>query len=161
MHRKVWEWCFISEALRALGHLKPGGKGLGFAVGQEPLVSIFNSYGVAITATDLDTASAAQQGWVETNQHAIGKNILNQKGFCSESEFERLTEFEFVDMRKIPGKYSQKFDFTWSACALEHLGSLAAGMEFILESMKTIKPGGVAIHTTEFNVSSEDSTIEI
>jgi hypothetical protein len=72
-----------------------------------------------------------------------------------------LTEFEFVDMRKIPGKYSQKFDFTWSACALEHLGSLDAGMDFILESMKTIKPGGVAIHTTEFNVSSEDSTIEI
>jgi hypothetical protein len=48
----------------------------------------------------------------------------------------------------------------WSACSLEHLGSLAHGTQFIRNAMKVLKPGGVAIHTTEFNLTSNDATIE-
>jgi hypothetical protein len=41
------------------------------------------------------------------------------------------------------------------------LGSLQAGMDFVINSVeKTLKIGGIACHTTEFNLSSNDATIE-
>ena len=33
-------------------------------------------------------------------------------------------------------------------------------MDFVINSMRVLKPGGVAVHTTEFNLSSNDDTIE-
>ena len=58
MHRKVWEYCFIAQALRERDMLSPERSGLGFAVGQEPLTSLFASYGCKILATDLRTEEA-------------------------------------------------------------------------------------------------------
>jgi hypothetical protein len=53
------------------------------------------------------------------------------------------------------------FDFTWSCCAFEHLGSIDAGIEFVINTVeKTLKPGGVAVHTTEFNMSSNTTTVD-
>jgi hypothetical protein len=40
------------------------------------------------------------------------------------------------------------------------LGSIDQGLRFIKESVKCLKPGGVAIHTTEFNFAYEDETLE-
>jgi hypothetical protein len=50
------------------------------------------------------------------------------------------------------------FDFTWSSCALEHLGSLEAGLDFVVGQMRYVAPGGVAVHTTEYNLTSETDT---
>ena len=52
-YRKLWEFAAINQALSERDMLKPGRKGLGFAVGREPLPSIFASHGVRIVATDL------------------------------------------------------------------------------------------------------------
>jgi hypothetical protein len=53
------------------------------------------------------------------------------------------------------------FDFCWSSCCFEHLGSLEAGMRFVINSVeKTLKPGGIACHTTELNLSSNEETLE-
>jgi SAM-dependent methyltransferase len=52
------------------------------------------------------------------------------------------------------------YDFLWSCCAFEHIGSLEAGIRFVLEANRFLKPGGVAIHTTEYNFSSNDETVE-
>ncbi|MBU3574764.1 hypothetical protein ICN43_02870 [Polynucleobacter sp. UK-Mo-2m-Kol15] len=63
-------------------------------------------------------------------------------------------------MNQIPNSFFDQYDFVWSACALEHLGSLQHGAEFIKNSLKYLKPGGVAVRTTEFNLSSNDATLE-
>ena len=34
------------------------------------------------------------------------------------------------------------------------------GFEFILNAMDCLRPGGLAVHTTEFNLSSNDQTME-
>jgi hypothetical protein len=52
------------------------------------------------------------------------------------------------------------FDFCWSVCSLEHLGTLGAGLDFIENSLKTLVAGGVAVHTTAFNVHSNEGTLE-
>jgi hypothetical protein len=74
--------------------------------------------------------------------------------------FRDLVSFMPVDMNAIPPSLDGRFDFCWSACALEHLGSLEHGLAFIENSMRTLGPGGVAVHTTEFNLSSNDDTFE-
>lgn len=160
MHRKIWEWVFISEALHGSGMLKPGKLGLGFAVGSEPLASVFASRGAEILATDLDTERATEKGWLDNNEHAETKAALNARMLCDAQEFNRLVNFQFTDMNNIPEEFESRFDFNWSSCAFEHLGSIQHGIDFVSNSMKVLKPGGVAVHTTEFNVCSNHDTIE-
>lgn len=161
MHRKIWEWVFVSEALHCNGMLQPGKVGLGFAVGTEPLTSVFASKGAEILATDLDTGAATEKGWLKNNEHAASKAILNSKKLCNEEDFERLVSFQFADMNDISDELQGRFDFNWSACAFEHLGSIQHGIDFVCNSMKTLKPGGIAVHTTEFNVCSNEDTVEV
>ncbi|MEO8095823.1 MAG: hypothetical protein ABI632_12955, partial [Pseudolysinimonas sp.] len=48
-----------------------------------------------------------------------------------------------------------------SSCCFEHLGSLDAGMDFVVNAVEnTLRPGGIAVHTTEFNLSSNEHTVE-
>jgi hypothetical protein len=54
-------------------------------------------------------------------------------------------------MNAIPEDLHGLFDFCWSICSLEHLGSISNGLKFIENSLLTLKPGGVSVHTTEFN----------
>ena len=63
-------------------------------------------------------------------------------------------------MRDLADLPRERFDFAWSSCSFEHLGSLRAGAEFVRDAMALVKPGGLAVHTTEFNVSSDTDTIE-
>lgn len=158
LHRKIWEWCFITQALHERNLLKAGASGLGFAVGKEPLASLFCSYGASICATDLFTDIAQEQGWVDTNEHASTIKALNTRKLCSDAQFKKNCTFQHADMNAIP-KDLNSFDFVWSSCALEHLGSLSHGEEFIYNSMNCLKPGGFAVHTTEYNFSSNNSTL--
>jgi SAM-dependent methyltransferase len=52
------------------------------------------------------------------------------------------------------------FDFCWSSCAFEHLGSIRKGLDFVMNSARLLKPGGVAVHTTEYNVTSNSKTLD-
>lgn len=159
-HRKLWEYCYIYEALRENDVLKPNSKGLGFGVGKEPLPAAFASHGCQITATDLHTEKAFQLGWVSTNQHSSKLQDLNERNICEPELFEKLVTFEFLDMNHIPDKYTNAYDFTWSSCSFEHCGNIELGKQFIINQMKCLKPGGIAVHTTEYNLSSNEKTIE-
>ncbi|TAM96268.1 MAG: DUF4214 domain-containing protein, partial [Rhodanobacteraceae bacterium] len=48
LHRKLWEWCFITQAFYERGMLTEGRRGLGFAVGNEPLTGLFAKLGCSI-----------------------------------------------------------------------------------------------------------------
>ncbi|HEX3015213.1 MAG TPA: class I SAM-dependent methyltransferase [Desulfobacteria bacterium] len=155
--RKNWEWCYIYQALLERGLLVSDKKGLGFGVGKEPLIEAFAANGCTLVATDLDPQSADERGW--SGEHAVSKAKLNAYGLCAPHKFTELVSYEFMDMNRINPKHFGQYDFTWSSCSLEHLGSLELGRRFILEQMNCLKPGGVAVHTTEYNLSSEHRTI--
>jgi len=160
LHRKLWEWCYIAEALDERGMLWSGRKGLAFAVGQEPLAAAFASLGCRILATDLDPVRADAKGWVATNQHADSLASLNAAGLCDPDRFRERVSFRFVDMNAIPDDLQDgAFDFVWSSCSIEHLGSLELAERFVTNAMHCLKPGGVSVHTTEYNLSSNDDTI--
>lgn len=157
-HRKLWEFVFICQALSERGVLRPGARGLGFGVGTEPLSAYFASQQCRITATDMAPDAAAAAGWTQTNQYAAGKETLRYSAVCPDDLFDANVEFRFCDMTAIPPDLIG-FDFCWSACALEHLGSLDAGLSFVERSLDTLVPGGFAVHTTELNLSSDRETI--
>jgi len=158
-HRKQWEFCYILQSLHQLGLLMPGKTGLGFGVGSEPIPAVLARLGCRIVATDMVESDPSAEKWRATGQYVGNLEELNSKGICPPDQFRRLVSFRPVDMTAIPDDLVD-FDFLWSACALEHLGSLAKGEEFVLQAMKCLKPGGVAVHTTEFNVSSDEQTFE-
>jgi SAM-dependent methyltransferase len=159
-HRKAWEWCAIAQALSEREMLEPGRKGCGFAVGREPLAALFASLGPDILATDLPPSSEATP-WANTGQHAASLKAIYRPEILDPQTFDSRVRFHSVDMRKLdllPEDHG--FDFLWSACSIEHLGSLGAGMTFVAESARLLRPGGWAVHTTEFNVSSDSDTVE-
>lgn len=154
-HRKQWEYCYIYQSLLERKLLVPGKRGLGFGVGKEPLASLFASHGCEVIASDLYLESASSLGWDTTSLME-----LNERGICNSEQFKKLVTFEYMDMNNINPKYFNSSDFTWSCCAFEHLGSIRSGLQFVINQMKCLRPGGVAIHTTEYNLSSNNGTVE-
>lgn len=152
-HRKIWELCFIAQVLFVRDRIKPGRRGLGFGCGEEPLPSVFAKYGARVVATDLDSDRPEAEAWRLTAQHAISIDRVRRADICPDHDRLRDIEFQFVDMNDIPREFDNQFDFCWSACALEHLGSLDNGLRFIENSLRTLVPGGIAVHTTEFTVN--------
>lgn len=153
LHRKQWEFCYILQVLEARGMLAPGRRGLGFGVGREPLVAAMAARGVEVTATDLSPEAARAHFWADTDQHASGLDLLNERALCPPRAFAERVRFEHADMRAVPAHLAG-YDFVWSACAFEHLGSLGAGIDFVIASLATLRPGGVAVHTTEYNLAN-------
>ena len=159
-HRKQWEFFFMCQSLFKSGALKLGMRGLCFGAGVEPLPAVFASMGCDIVASDQAIEEAQLGGWTDSNQHAISLNALNGRKICEDEKFATYVSLRTVDMNEIPEVLFNSFDFCWSACCFEHLGSLEHGMRFVELSIRTLKPGGIAVHTTEFNLSSNEATYE-
>jgi hypothetical protein len=140
-HRKLWEFAFFLQVLHEHKIFdKEGIRGVGFGCGQEPLASYLASKNIAVTVTDLEPEKVAGMGWTNTAQHT--------------------STHKFADMNDIPVDLGSNLDFCWSICAFEHLGSIEKGLAFVENSLRVLKPGGIAIHTTEYNYLSEDRTID-
>ncbi len=158
LHRKLWEFCAISQALYERGMLEQGRSGLGFAVGKEPLPSLFASFGVSVLATDLH--KGAGTSFEAAGQHAGALDDIFVPQLIARSDFNHRVRFEPADMRDLTRFPDASVDFVWSSCAMEHLGTLQAGAEFVLGTTRLLRPGGLSIHTTEYNVGSTRDTIE-
>jgi hypothetical protein len=159
LHRKLWEWLYITRKLRDYGVLAEGARGLCFGSGKEPLPAIFAQLGCKITATDAPVATVAGT-WADSDQHAQGLADLQRPDIIDNKTFAERVAFECCDMNAI-SKHLTSFDFCWSSSSLDHLGSLKKGIDFIIHSVEeTLKVGGVACHTTELNLSSDTHTVE-
>jgi hypothetical protein len=158
-HRKLWELGFVMQACFERGLLAPGKRGLAFAVGREPLPAFFASFGCSIVATDLVEGDPRTQVWEGTGQWAAGLEALRRPDLCDDDSFRERVSFRPADMNEVPGDL-RDFDFTWSMCAFEHCGTIPLGLRFLERQMDCLRPGGFAIHTTEFNLGSNDATLE-
>jgi len=160
MHRKQWEYVYIIQALYERGMLEKGKRGLGFAVGTEPLPSFFASRGCDILATDVNPNEIENSNeWIDTNTHSNCLESLLWSHICDIDILKEHVEFQFLNMNNIPDDV-KNYDFCWSACAFEHLGSLQHGKDFLINMLECLKPGGVAVHTTEFNLLSNTRTAD-
>lgn len=62
-------------------------------------------------------------------------------------------------LERVPDPPPQ-LDFLWSCSLAGHLGSVEAGLDFLQRSLGCLRPGGIAVHTFDYNVSSDDDTLE-
>jgi len=156
-HRKQWEFIFIMQALWERGCIGNGKRGLVFAVGTEPIPSVLANYGCDILATDILPEQGIAKGWDNSNQLCLGLDSLYKCDICDRDTFYKRVEYLAVDMNHIPAEL-RNYDFNWSSCSFEHLGTIEKGAAFLKNQLKTLKPGGWAVHTTEYNISSNDET---
>jgi len=158
VHRKQWEFAYIYWKLLSHNMLSPGKKGLGFGVGSEPLPAAFVARKCKILATDAPS-EINDQGWALTGQHASSLDALRKPEIVSDNEFTNLCDFMPLDMNDY-GSIPPGWQFHWSSCVIEHLGGIEEAIEFLVQSSLRLAPGGVAVHTTEFNLSSNEHTID-
>ena len=110
-------------------------------------------------ATDAPADADFRENWAMSSQWTQQVSDLWNAQLVDRASFDRLVSYQPADMNAIPTSL-RDFDFCWSACCLEHLGGMRQGLDFIRNSLDTLRPGGVAVHTTEFNLGSNDETLE-
>ena len=154
-HRKQWENVYVIQMLKLKNLTNSNSKGISFGSGKGIEIKALANLGCKLTVTDLNESDAKELGWVDTNQHTTNLDSFKDYRF---DNFDYLNNLEIdnnVDMNNIPSKYLQgDYDFATSVCALEHLGSLRHGLEFIKNSINCVKVGGIVVHTTELNINS-------
>jgi len=167
LNRKLWEYVYIARALEAHLDFAQRPSLLGFGVGKERLPAALAAAGCNITATDFATASeqvnpqwsARDLADLLTPSDTDWDPALRHIPLCDPAVFDQAVSFRVIDMNNIPSNL-RNFDGLWSCGSLEHIGGLAAGADFIKASLSCLKPGGIAVHTTEYNLSSDTYTWE-
>lgn len=158
-HRKQWEYVFILDRLERAGMLQPGRKGVGFGVGVEPLPSAFARMGANVLGTDAPDEIMESGGWAISKEHS--KTLADMRfPWISPELFAERVSYRPCDMNNIDPEITG-FDFAWSSCCLEHLGTIGKGLDFIQNTVEhCLRIGGIAVHTTELNMSSDIDTVE-
>lgn len=156
-HRKQWEHVTILEAARQAGMLTAGRSALGFGVGTEPIPAVLASFGLSVLATDQPHLDAAH--WTERGEHAASLEAIEKPAILDRVQLHDRVQFRTVDMNRIPDDLGTH-DVVWSSCAMEHLGSPEAGLEFVTQSLSLLRPGGLAIHTTEFDLTPGEAAVD-
>ena len=157
LHRKMWEWLFVAEALHERGMLAPGRSGLGLRRGPGAAGGFVRRRGLRPRGDGPAAPAAVRAGWTDSSSEwAGGLENLDQRAAVRPGRVRPPCDASrTVDMNAPPRRppHRGRFDFTWSSCALEHLGTLAAGADFVVAQMDCLRPGGVAVHTTEYLVA--------
>ena len=163
LHRKVWEWAFVFQVAKQYDLLRPGVTAVGFGVGNEPVPAVLASHGMHVVATDQAVEESTDWDttgrWVDSGQLMTGLEGLYRPQLLPNNRFTELVETRRVNMNDVPPDLAP-CDLVWSSCALEHLGSPEKGLQFAMASARLLAPGGVAVHTTELELTARLSTAD-
>lgn len=153
-HRKQWEHIYTLRILEQFGLIGKDASGCGFDCGGEPIVAYMAHRGSRVLATGVKPSDggAGSDGSLDIEDFFY-------PGICDWKDFSARVTIREVDMKAPPASLG-KFDFVWSSCAIERLGSLGNGMDFVVKAMDFVRPGGVAVHTTQLNIDSNRRTLE-
>jgi hypothetical protein len=156
-YRKLWEWAQILEVAKIADVLGPNKSALGFAVGQEPIPAILAKYGVKVLASDAPTEKS--KAWIPSGEHMNDLSDLLHPEIVPDEIASKNISILPIDMNYIPENLGT-FDFIWSSCAMEHLGTPELGLEFLVNTLNLLNPGGVSCHTTEIELEPREITAD-
>lgn len=149
LHRKWWEYGVIAAVYHE--QVGQGGRVLGLGVGREPLPAWFAARGAEVVASNLPPERAGV--WAASGQYVDHLEALDSPLLCDLGTLRERVTLLFADMTALPQAVRQgTYDLVWSACAIEHVGSLEACLRVVCDAMACLKPGGVAVHTTELQL---------
>lgn len=158
LHRKQWEYTVVFQAARQAGALRAGARACGFGVGVEPISAVLAAHGVRVVATDQPLEYAGD--WAVNDEHATSIEAMQWPSVCPPERFRELVTFRPVNMNHVPDDLGTDFDIVWSSCAIEHLGSPELGLRFARRSLELLAPGGIAVHTTELDLTPGRAAVD-
>lgn len=148
-HRGIWQHAYIVSVLATEGVIAPGKRAIGFGCGAERTPALLASRGVTVLASDQPGEAAEQRLDAMFDARVIPRE-----------DYDRLVSFHPIDMNDLPGGLDGQFDCLWSASAMQHLGSIRRGLDFVERSLPALRPGGIAVHTMDFNLGSNEETVD-
>lgn len=118
---------YVLHQLMEAGVLHEGMRGLGFGVGTEPLPAAFASMGIDVMATDAPIDLDRADAWQATSQHSGDVSQLLHPEVAPDEVVLAKVSHRPCDMNRIDPTL-RDFDFNWSSCCFEHLGSIEHGL---------------------------------
>jgi SAM-dependent methyltransferase len=147
-HRKQWEFAAIFLSLQQHGMLDKNKVGLSMGGGKELLLYAIAQHIEQLLVTDLyDTETT----WDCAKTGDPDEFLKTNMPFPVDTgKFQALR----MDMRDL--KFPEKsFDFCYSSCAIEHIGSREDFLQHFNEVARVLKDDGVYVLTTEVHYGSE------
>ena len=140
-HRKIWEFNQALYGLRTLGRLAPESTALGIGCGHEELMYFLANRIARVVATDLYEGSyLGGESEADVLEHP-----------------EKYAPFNYrtahLEVRRMNGLSldapDASFDFVFCLSSIEHFGRRRDKLQALVEMFRVLKPGGVAVVTTE------------
>lgn len=151
LHRKQWEFAMIFLALQKLGLLSDDKTGLSVGGGNERVLYSVARNVKKLFVTDLYSDETV---WDCARTGDPDDFIKAHKPFeVDDSKIKALR----MDMRNLDFE-DNTFDFCYSSCAIEHIGTCEDFIQHFNEVNRCLKEGGYYVFTTEFHFGNE--TIE-
>jgi SAM-dependent methyltransferase len=150
IHRKDWEWTLGIIAMKKFGKLNENSTAIGVGAGKELILFYLANHFGHLYATDLystkDWENFAPADFPENpskyspfpyNQSAL--SVLRMNG----------TRLEFP---------SDSFDVVFSFSSIEHFGgeNYSGALKSLKEMERVLKPGGIAVVTTEYIINNKN-----
>ncbi len=139
--RKLWELCWLADTFQELAAGSETVLGLG--VGYEPLIFHFAHLAKQVIATDLYSHDTA---W-NTARMAV-EAVYEKSPFPYPRDRVAVRN---MDMRRLEMP-SESVDAVWSCSSVEHVLTLGQLSQIFREVHRVLKPGGLALITTEFSL---------
>lgn len=140
-HRKIWEFNQALYGLRILRRLAPDAKALGIGCGHEELMYFLANRIGRVVATDL------YEGKYLGGESAA--DVLDHPAKYAPFKF-REDRLEVRQMNALALQFDGgSFDFVFCLSSLEHFGGERDKLAALREMHRVLKPGGVAVLTTE------------
>jgi SAM-dependent methyltransferase len=147
-HRKQWEFALVFQALERLGLLGPACDGLALGGGRERLLYAVAPRVRRLLVTDL---YAPDTTWKEARTDDPDSYVREGAPFAVDL---RALQVRRMDMRELELP-DRAFDFAYSCCAIEHIGTEADFAHHLREVHRVLRPGGAYVFTTEFHYGQE------
>lgn len=154
LHRNVWESVWIATTLATFGCIAPGRHALGLGVTRERIASLLASRGMNVSTIRMAETAEANLPQEHARLNLFFPEIISLEDF---DPLIRITDAPGGDpLADMPTDH----DCVWSQGVAHRLGSPTAGADFIMRGMETLRPGGIAVHTLNLNLSSNAEPAE-
>ena len=150
--RGLWEQVWTVSMLATEGMVAPGRRGLGIETGSERISALLASRGVEVLATGSGASTPAAM--------EIRRVRLFYPEVVHIEDFDQLCRFAELDPRRVDSLPADGFDFCWSVGMPGRLHSIEAALDFLEASLAPLRPGGLAVHSFAFNLTSDQTTWE-
>jgi hypothetical protein len=151
--RLLWEQAWIVSVLATEGLVARGKSGVAFDAGRERIGALLASRGVTVLGTGGD---------IDDDRDAEARRLqLFYPEVVHIDDFDTLVSFAELDPRQARRMPPASHDFCWSVGIPGRLGSIEAALDFFEASLVALRPGGLALHTFSFNLTSDAATWEL